>query len=105
MATNKKKVYKVRTTLAITKEARDTIYDFGYASARTQGEFISQLIVDHHAPVQLARGRHQLTHAEIAGELAKQAELLEADNSQGNAGIDCQIAAKLIRTAMDLLSL
>lgn len=75
------------------------MYDFGYASARTQGTFISQLIVDHHLARQLERGRRKMTHAEIAGELMRLADLL--DTSAHDRAV---VAAKLVRLAVDLLS-
>jgi hypothetical protein len=43
-----KKPRKVTMTLSITKEAQDIMFDVGYASARTVGAFVSQLIVEHH---------------------------------------------------------
>ena len=46
------KTKKVRTTLAITEEARDTMLDNGYCSERGMGEFLSQLVMEHHARVQ-----------------------------------------------------
>jgi hypothetical protein len=42
---------KVKANLSITKEAQDIMFDHGYASARTMGEFISRLIVEHHERV------------------------------------------------------
>jgi len=65
---------KVVTTLAITKEAQDLVFDYGYASARTIGMFVSDLIVDHHA-----KRTRQLTQAEIAAELHRLADLLVED--------------------------
>jgi hypothetical protein len=56
MNTKPKKPRKVRVTLSITKEAQDTMLDNGYASARTMGEFISKLIVEHHQRTQ-AQGK------------------------------------------------
>ena len=43
-----KKPRKVKVTLSITKEAQDTMFDYGYASQRTVGEFVSELIMDYH---------------------------------------------------------
>jgi hypothetical protein len=73
MNTPTRKPRKVRVTLSITKEAQDTLFDHGYASERTMGEFISGLIVDHHARVS-----RQPTTAEIAAELRRLADLLDA---------------------------
>ncbi len=73
MKTESVKPKKVATTIHLTKEAQDTMLDHGYASARTMGEFISQLIMDYHA-----RRTRQLTQAEIAQELHRLASLLEA---------------------------
>ena len=67
-----KKTKKVIATLSLTKEAQDIMFDFGYASARTQGEFISQLIVDHHA-----RRTSKPTPAQIAIVLRELVEKLE----------------------------
>jgi hypothetical protein len=66
MNTSQKKPRKVRTTLSITKQAQDIIFDHGYASERTQGEFISAVIVEYHA----RRGR-KLKTAEIAAQIAQ----------------------------------
>jgi hypothetical protein len=73
METQPQKPKKVITTLSITKESQDTMLDNGYASARTMGEFISQLIMEHHARVS-----HNPTPAEIAAELHRLADLLES---------------------------
>jgi hypothetical protein len=40
---------KVTTTLSITRAAQNIMLDNGYASQRTMGEFVSRLIVEHHA--------------------------------------------------------
>ena len=71
MEPTQKKPRKVVTTLAITKEAQDIIFDNGYASARTQGEFISQLIVDYYA-----RKTHEHSTAELTTELHRASEEL-----------------------------
>jgi hypothetical protein len=68
------KLIKVRATIAITKEAQDIIFDFGYASQRTIGVFISQLIVAYHARVS-----RKPTKKEIAQEFHRLASLLEED--------------------------
>jgi hypothetical protein len=72
---------KVRTNLAITKEAQDILFDHGYASQRTVGMFISHLIVDYHA-----KRTRKLTQAEIAQELRRLVSLLE-DNAAGLVGV------------------
>jgi hypothetical protein len=72
---------KVRTNLAITKEAQDILFDHGYASQRTVGMFISHLIVDYHA-----KRTRQLTQAEIVQELRRLVSLLE-DNAAGLVGV------------------
>jgi hypothetical protein len=48
MSDKPKKPKKIKVTLSITLEAYDLMYDNGYASERTMGEFISRLIVDYH---------------------------------------------------------
>lgn len=65
------KPIKVRITLSITKEAQDLMLDHGYASARTMGTFLSQLVVEHHA-----RQTRQLAPVEIAAELHRLADLI-----------------------------
>jgi hypothetical protein len=64
---------KIRVTLSITKEAQDIMLDHGYASARTMGDFISRLIVEHHS-----RQTNKLSPADVAGELRRLADLLAA---------------------------
>lgn len=71
MDTRAKKVKKVKVPLSLTKEAQANIFDHDYASARTQGDFISQLIVDYHAQ---AAQRAEL--AALAGELHRLADRL-----------------------------
>ncbi len=66
METKQKKVRKVITTLSITKEAQDVMLDHGYASARTMGVFISELILDHHA-----KQTRKLTKEELLAEIHK----------------------------------
>jgi hypothetical protein len=75
MQTKRIKPRKVRATLAITKEAQDILFDNGYASQRTVGMFISELIVDYHA-----RQTRKLTQGEIVQELRRLASLLEEVN-------------------------
>jgi hypothetical protein len=75
MKTQLSKPIKVRATLAITKEAQDVMLDNGYASVRTMGVFISQLIMDYHA-----RQTRAPTKQEIAAELRRLADMLEAVN-------------------------
>ncbi len=75
MKTNTPQPAKVSVTLHITKEAQDILFDNGYASQRTVGMFISQLVIDYHA-----RQTRQLTQAEIAQELRRLASLLEEVN-------------------------
>lgn len=72
MKTLSTKPRKVSVTLHITKEAQDAMLDNGYASARTMGEFISQLIMDYHA-----RQTRRPTKQEIAGELRQLADMLD----------------------------
>jgi hypothetical protein len=72
METKRIKPRKVRATIAITKAAQDILFDHGYASQRTVGVFISQLIIDHHA-----RQTRKPSRAEIAQELRRLADLLE----------------------------
>jgi hypothetical protein len=81
MKTKRLKPRKVRTNLAITKEAQDILFDHGYASQRTVGMFISHLIVDHHA-----KRTRKLTQAEIVQELRRLVSLLE-DNAAGVVGV------------------
>jgi len=73
MNNTQKKVRKVVVTLALTKEAQDIIFDYGYASQRTVGAFVSQLIVEHHARVSRKPSKE-----EIAVELHRLADLLPA---------------------------
>jgi hypothetical protein len=75
MKTNTPQPAKVSVTIHITKEAQDILFDNGYASQRTVGMFISQLIVDYHARVS-----RKPTQAEIAQELHKLASLMEEVN-------------------------
>jgi hypothetical protein len=72
MKTQSSKPRKVRANLAITKEAQDVMLDNGYCGVRGMGEFLSQLVVEHHARVS-----RKPTQAEIAQELHKLASLLE----------------------------
>jgi hypothetical protein len=73
MATNTKHPpQKVRMTISLTKQAQDIIFDHGYASARTVGDFISQLIVAHHARVS-----RKPAPKEIAAELRRLVDVLE----------------------------
>jgi hypothetical protein len=81
MKTKRLKPRKVRTNLAITKEAQDILFDHGYASQRTVGMFISHLIVDYHA-----KRTRKLTQAEIAQELRRLVSLLE-DNAAVVVGV------------------
>ncbi len=81
MKTKRLKPRKVRTNLAITKEAQDILFDHGYASQRTVGMFISHLIVDYHA-----KRTRKLTQGEIVQELRRLVSLLE-DNAAGLVGV------------------
>jgi len=72
MQTKRTKPSKVSVTIHITKEAQDIMFDHGYASARGMGEFISQLIIDHHA-----RQTRKPSRAEIAAELRRLADALD----------------------------
>lgn len=67
---------KIKVTVHLQKEAYDLMYDFGYASARTMGDFISETIVEHHRRLRLAREK-PLTKAELAAELRTLADALE----------------------------
>jgi len=78
MESKRIKPKKVRASLAITKEAQDLIFDHGYASARTIGMFVSDLIVQHHARVS-----RKPTRTEIAAELRRLADLLEEVPQRG----------------------
>jgi hypothetical protein len=75
MKTKRIKPTKVRANIAITKEAQDIMFDHGYASQRTVGMFISELIVDYHA-----KRTRKPTQAEIAQELHRLASSLEEVN-------------------------
>jgi hypothetical protein len=72
MKTLSSKTKRVRTTLSITKQAQDILFDNGYASQRTVGMFISELIMEHHA-----RQTRKPTKEEIAQELRRLADLLD----------------------------
>jgi hypothetical protein len=76
MEPTQKKVRKVITTLSINKEAQDIMLDSGYASARTMGVFISQLIVDYHA-----KQTRRLTKAELLAEIHRLVDELSAHTS------------------------
>jgi hypothetical protein len=75
MKTNTPQPAKVSVTIHITKEAQNILFDNGYASQRTVGMFISELIMDYHA-----RQTRAPTKQEIAEELRQIADLLEAVN-------------------------
>jgi hypothetical protein len=81
MKTNTPQPAKVSVTIHITKEAQDILFDNGYASQRTVGMFISELIVDHHARVS-----RQPTQAEIAQELRRLASLMEEVDQYSKQG-------------------
>jgi hypothetical protein len=71
---------KVKATIHLTQEAQDIIFDHGYASERTMGAFISNLIVEHHE--RMLRTKSDApppppTHAEIVAELRRLVELLD----------------------------
>jgi hypothetical protein len=72
MKTQASKPRKVPATIHLTQEAQDVMFDHGYASERTRGEFISQLIMDYHA-----RQTRKPTQQEIAAELRQLADMLE----------------------------
>jgi hypothetical protein len=72
MKTKSPKPTKVSVTIHITKEAQDTMFDNGYASARTVGEFLSQLVMEHHARV-----TRKPAKPEIARELRRLADMLD----------------------------
>jgi hypothetical protein len=76
MNTKPKKVKKVKVTLSITKEAQDIMLDHGYASSRTMGDFISELIMEHHR-----RMTGTFTREELAKEIHRLVELLAASAS------------------------
>ncbi len=79
MKTNTPQPAKVSVTIHITKEAQNILFDNGYASQRTVGMFISELIMDYHA-----RQTRAHTKQEIAEELRRLADLLEAVNQFDN---------------------
>jgi hypothetical protein len=71
---------KVKATIHLTQDAQDILFDHGYASERTVGAFISQLIVEHHERMQRAKSDEPPpppTHAEIVAELRRLVELLD----------------------------
>ncbi len=71
---------KVKATIHLTQDAQDILLDHGYASERTVGAFISQLIVEHHERtlrVISDAPPPPLTHAEIVAELRRLVELLD----------------------------
>ncbi len=72
MQTKRSKPIKVRSTIAITKVAQDTMLDNGYCGARGMGEFLSQLVMDYHA-----RESRLATKGEILKELRRLIDLLE----------------------------
>ena len=72
MNTNPTQSTKVQVTLKLTAEAKNTMLDNEYCSARGMGAFLSQLVMDYHA-----KRTRQLTQAEIAQELHRLASLLE----------------------------
>ncbi len=90
------KPQKVRASLAITKEAQDLMLDHGYASVRTMGVFISQLIVDHHARVSRKPSKE-----EIAAELRRLADLLEEVNRVAPAASAPRPLANVINAPSD----
>ena len=63
---------KLKVTLHLTKEAVDLMLDGGFASQRTMGAFISDLLVTH-----CSKQPRTLTPAEIAAELRRLAALLD----------------------------
>jgi hypothetical protein len=77
MNDNKRKPRKIRTTLALTKEAQDTMLDNGYCGVRGMGLFLSELVMDYHA-----KRTRELTQAEIVAEVRRLISLL--DNSFAN---------------------
>lgn len=77
METSQVKPKKVHVSLSITKEAQDILFDWGYASERTVGAFVSELIVEHHQRVQRAKTNTPPTPAEVAQELRRLADLLD----------------------------
>jgi hypothetical protein len=72
MKTNTPQPAKVSVTIHITKEAQNILFDNGYASQRTVGMFISELIMDYHA-----RQTRAPTKQEIAEELRRLADLVD----------------------------
>jgi DNA-directed RNA polymerase sigma subunit (sigma70/sigma32) len=75
MKTNTPQPAKVSVTIHITKAAQNILFDNGYASQRTVGMFISELIMEHHA-----RQTRKPTKEEIAQELHKLADLVDNIN-------------------------
>jgi hypothetical protein len=76
---------KTVKTFALTEEAVEILDSLVYATQRQQGQFISDLIVKHHAEIQLEQGQRTRTKKEIAGELG-------------------DLSDKLVRLALDLLA-
>jgi hypothetical protein len=76
MKTNTPQPAKVSVTIHITKEAQNILFDNGYASQRTVGMFISELIMDYHA-----RQTRAHTKQEIAAELRRLAAEVERNIS------------------------
>ncbi len=98
MKTQLSKPIKVRATLAITKEAQDVMLDNGYASVRTMGVFISQLIMDYHA-----RQTRAPTQQEIAAELRRLADMLEEVNQVAPIANEPMPLANVIDAPSDMV--
>jgi hypothetical protein len=98
METKRIKPRKVRANLAITKEAQDILFDNGYASQRTVGMFISELIMDYHA-----RQTRAPTKQEIAEELRQIADLLEAVNQVAPIASEPMPLANVIDAPSDMV--
>jgi hypothetical protein len=59
------------TTLHLTQEAQYTMLQYGYASSRTMGDFISELIMEHHR-----RMTGTFTPEELRAEIYRLVDLL-----------------------------
>jgi hypothetical protein len=98
MKTNTPQPAKVSVTIHITKAAQDILFDHGYASQRTVGMFISQLIVDYHA-----KRTRKPTKEEIAQELRRLASSLEEVNQVAPIASEPMPLANVIDAPSDMV--
>jgi hypothetical protein len=75
MHTKPKKHAKVKATLHLTQEAQGVMLDH-YASVRTMGDFISELIMEHHR-----RMTGTFTPEELSAEIHRMVDLLAASTA------------------------